>query len=547
MGSFGDTGRAEQEEGYGCSCIPLPSFLQRLRTREPRPRAGSQEGQEQLFDSGDWRTLQAQWRQQLQLQVMQKNVDALLEDFGNIHTFFATYRTFASPGEVLEMLLSRHGKLETLSCRGDESPDFSADSRAVLRNPIIFFLKTWLHFSPEDFKELPKYHTLRKVIAHLSKNVPGCDIEMEAKHLLHQFQNEAENESQPEDQPGDQPGDQPKGQPRELPEVQPGKQPKGQPGEQPEDQPGVHPKDQPGDQPEGQPGALPKDQPRDLPEVQPGEQPEGQPEDQPGDQPKGQPKDQPEAHLGDRPWDLPEVQPKGQPGEQPEIQPGVQPEGQPGEQREEQPGDQPKGQLGDLHEVQPRDLPKVQPGVQTEGQPEDQPGDQPEGQPRDQPEDHLGDRPWDLPESQPGDLPRVQPKGQPRDLSGDQPRNLPQEKNEDAYVIHCSVPNSQGAVYKGILLTSQDTTRDVISKIMRKYDLDMEEAGNYQLVQVISEHKELVFPQEANVLSYMNSQGNADISQRRKPAFRASPLSAAAKKKRRRLPRLFRGSRVRPE
>ncbi|XP_059577408.1 germ cell nuclear acidic protein-like [Alligator mississippiensis] len=516
MGSFGDTGRAEQEEGYGCSCIPLPSFLQRLRTREPRPRAGSQEGREQLFDSGDWRTLQALWRQQLQLQVMQKNVDALLEDFGNIHTFFATYRTFASPGEVLEMLLSRHGKLETLSCRGDESLDFSADSRAVLRNPIIFFLKTWLHFSPEDFKEPPKYHTLQKVIAHLNKNVPGCDVEMEAKHLLHQFQNEAENESQPGDHPVDQPGDQPKGQPGELPEVQPGKQPKGQPGEQPEDQPGDHP--------EGQPGALPEDQPRDLPEVQPGEQPEGQAEDQPGDQPEGQPRDQPEAHLADRPWDLPEVQPKGQPGEQPEgqpgdlpeVQPGVQPEGQPGEQQEEQPGDQPKGQLGDLHEVQP--------GVQPEGPPEDQPGDQPEGQPRDQPEDHLGDRPWDLPESQPGDLPRVQPKGQPRDLPGDQPRNLPQEK-----------------------LTSQDTTRDVISKIMRKYDLDMEEAGNYQLVQVISEHKELVFPQEANVLSYMNSQGNADISQRRKPAFRASPLSAADKKKRRRLPRLFRGSRVRPE
>ncbi|XP_059580568.1 ral guanine nucleotide dissociation stimulator-like 1 [Alligator mississippiensis] len=126
--------------------------------------------------------------------VMQKNVDALLEGFGNIHTFFATYRTFASPGEVLEMLLSRHGKLETLSCRGDESPDFSADSRAVLGNPIIFFLKTWLHFSPEDFKEPPKYHTLQKVIAHLNKNVPGCDMEMEAKHLLHQFQNEAENE-----------------------------------------------------------------------------------------------------------------------------------------------------------------------------------------------------------------------------------------------------------------------------------------------------------------------------------------------------------------
>ncbi|XP_025050620.1 ral guanine nucleotide dissociation stimulator-like [Alligator sinensis] len=308
MGSFGDTGRAEQEEGYGCSCIPLPYFLQRRRTREPRPRAGSQEGQERLFDSGDWRTLQALWRQQLQLQAMQKNVDALLEDFGNIHTFFSRYRTFGSPGEVLDMLLSRHGKLKTLSCRGDGSPDFSADSRAVLGNPIIFFLKIWLHFSPEDFREPPKYHTLEKVIAHLNKNVPGCDIEMEAKHLLHQFQNEAENESQPGDHPEDHPADQPGDQPGELPEVQPGEQPKGQPG----------------DHPEGQA----------------------------------------EAHLEDRPWDLPKVQPKGQPGEQREEQPGpeVQPRDRPWDLPESQPGDlprvQPKGQPRDLPGDQPRNLPQ---------------------------------------------------------------------------------------------------------------------------------------------------------------------------------------------
>ncbi|XP_059575924.1 ral guanine nucleotide dissociation stimulator-like 1 [Alligator mississippiensis] len=124
---------------------------------------------------------------------MQKNVDTLLEDFENIHAFFSTYRTFASPGEVLEMLLSRHGKLETSSCR-DESPAFSADSRAVLRNPVIFFLKIWLHFSAEDFREPPKHLTLEKVIAHLQKNVPGSEIEMEVKHLLHQFKSVGENE-----------------------------------------------------------------------------------------------------------------------------------------------------------------------------------------------------------------------------------------------------------------------------------------------------------------------------------------------------------------
>ncbi|XP_059575818.1 ral guanine nucleotide dissociation stimulator-like 1 [Alligator mississippiensis] len=82
---------------------------------------------------------------------------------------------------------------------------------------------------------------------------------------------------------------------------------------------------------------------------------------------------------------------------------------------------------------------------------------------------------------------------------------------------------------------------------MTKYHLDVEEAEKYQLVQVISEHKELVFPQGANVFSEMNSQGNADFSIRRKPAFVVTPGPAEIKKKRRRLPRLFRGSRLRPE
>ncbi|XP_013916212.1 PREDICTED: ral guanine nucleotide dissociation stimulator-like 1, partial [Thamnophis sirtalis] len=65
-------------------------------------------------------------------------------------------------------------------------------------------------------------------------------------------------------------------------------------------------------------------------------------------------------------------------------------------------------------------------------------------------------------------------------------------------------------------LTSQDKTPAVIQRAMLKHNLESDPAEDYELVQVISEDKELVIPDTANVFYAMNSQVNFDFVLRKK-------------------------------
>ncbi|XP_032319437.1 ral guanine nucleotide dissociation stimulator-like 1 isoform X1 [Camelus ferus] len=90
------------------------------------------------------------------------------------------------------------------------------------------------------------------------------------------------------------------------------------------------------------------------------------------------------------------------------------------------------------------------------------------------------------------------------------------QQNEDTCIIRISVEDSNGNMYKSIVLTSQDKTPAVIQRAMMKHNLDADPAEEYELVQAISEDKELVIPDSANVFYAMNSQVNFDFILRKK-------------------------------
>uniref|UniRef100_A0A673IZT8 Ras-associating domain-containing protein n=1 Tax=Sinocyclocheilus rhinocerous TaxID=307959 RepID=A0A673IZT8_9TELE len=60
-------------------------------------------------------------------------------------------------------------------------------------------------------------------------------------------------------------------------------------------------------------------------------------------------------------------------------------------------------------------------------------------------------------------------------------------------------------------LTSQDKTPAVISRAMAKHNLEGEQAADYELVQVISEERELVIPDNANVFYAMSTSAKFDF------------------------------------
>ncbi|XP_047192773.1 ral guanine nucleotide dissociation stimulator-like 1 isoform X1 [Scophthalmus maximus] len=82
---------------------------------------------------------------------------------------------------------------------------------------------------------------------------------------------------------------------------------------------------------------------------------------------------------------------------------------------------------------------------------------------------------------------------------------------QDACIIRVSLEQGNGNLYKSILLTNQDKTRAVISRAMAKHNLEVEPEEGYELVQVISEERELVIPDNANVFYAMNTSANYDF------------------------------------
>ncbi|XP_037391733.1 ral guanine nucleotide dissociation stimulator-like 1 isoform X2 [Pygocentrus nattereri] len=81
----------------------------------------------------------------------------------------------------------------------------------------------------------------------------------------------------------------------------------------------------------------------------------------------------------------------------------------------------------------------------------------------------------------------------------------------DACIIRVSLEQGNGNLYKSIMLTNQDKTPAVISRAMAKHNLEEEQPEAYELVQVISEERELVIPDNANVFYAMNTSANFDF------------------------------------
>lgn len=82
---------------------------------------------------------------------------------------------------------------------------------------------------------------------------------------------------------------------------------------------------------------------------------------------------------------------------------------------------------------------------------------------------------------------------------------------DDCCIIRVSLDVENGNMYKSILVTSQDKTPAVIRKAMIKHNLEREKTEDYELMQKISEEKELRIPDNANVFYAMNSTANYDF------------------------------------
>ncbi|XP_072288861.1 ral guanine nucleotide dissociation stimulator-like isoform X2 [Eucyclogobius newberryi] len=99
---------------------------------------------------------------------------------------------------------------------------------------------------------------------------------------------------------------------------------------------------------------------------------------------------------------------------------------------------------------------------------------------------------------------------------------------DDCCIIRVSLDVENGNMYKSILVTSQDKTPAVIRKAMIKHNLEREKSDEYELMQKISEDKELRIPDNANVFYAMNSTANYDFVLKRRGLMRPVRAKAVA-------------------
>ncbi|XP_055742506.1 ral guanine nucleotide dissociation stimulator-like isoform X1 [Salvelinus fontinalis] len=99
---------------------------------------------------------------------------------------------------------------------------------------------------------------------------------------------------------------------------------------------------------------------------------------------------------------------------------------------------------------------------------------------------------------------------------------------DDCCIIRVSLEVDNGNMYKSILVTSQDKTPAVIRKAMVKHNLEREKAEDYELMQIISEEKELQIPDNANVFYAMNSTANYNFVLKKRTSSKTGRAKSVA-------------------
>eukprot|EP00073_Rattus_norvegicus_P031001 XP_006252844.1 PREDICTED: ral guanine nucleotide dissociation stimulator-like isoform X1 [Rattus norvegicus] len=91
--------------------------------------------------------------------------------------FLSTYRSFATPLQVLDLLFVRYAYFSPYS-KEDEQ----------VKSTLCSFLETWMDKNPEDFCDPSDQLPLKYLKGYLSVYMPHCDLSVHAKRLLTQLE-----------------------------------------------------------------------------------------------------------------------------------------------------------------------------------------------------------------------------------------------------------------------------------------------------------------------------------------------------------------------
>uniref|UniRef100_A0A8C4WRZ8 Ral guanine nucleotide dissociation stimulator-like 1 n=1 Tax=Eptatretus burgeri TaxID=7764 RepID=A0A8C4WRZ8_EPTBU len=106
-----------------------------------------------------------------------------------VNIFLATYRSFASPKQVLNLLIDRYTSLQRRLTESGTQTEISSnsDESRELQSSLANILGAWLEQYSEDLYEPPEHVRLRKLLPFLHQMLPNTALEGRARILLSAF------------------------------------------------------------------------------------------------------------------------------------------------------------------------------------------------------------------------------------------------------------------------------------------------------------------------------------------------------------------------
>ncbi|KAL5011520.1 hypothetical protein ScPMuIL_010071 [Solemya velum] len=133
---------------------------------------------------------------------LEKLVESLVTAKGEldstyVNVFLATYRTFATSKQVLDLLIQRFvlsiyfWKILLPTTSGPKNELFE-----VQQKTIKSVISVWLDSYAEDFFDHPNYSCLHTLEWFAERYIPGSDLNVRARHKIEQFRKEASGSSE---------------------------------------------------------------------------------------------------------------------------------------------------------------------------------------------------------------------------------------------------------------------------------------------------------------------------------------------------------------
>ncbi|XP_064407889.1 ral guanine nucleotide dissociation stimulator isoform X2 [Latimeria chalumnae] len=169
--------------------------------RQVQLHQGTSKGQQRLGVESDTTTYETLCIRSIKAGMQEKLVLHLLEavalgDSSYVAAFLATYRTFTTTKQVLDVLLNRLEMAQRSSEEVSETP--SGRGRTQLKSAASSVFSTWLEHYPEDFQEFPDLPLLERLATYLKQESPGSESERHLLSLLQQLQEKPENRTDKE-------------------------------------------------------------------------------------------------------------------------------------------------------------------------------------------------------------------------------------------------------------------------------------------------------------------------------------------------------------